>query len=335
MSAPETNAGHSLASQTFKLSFVNKLYLAAVIVVYIAVFIATGQKTAYHYGELTGRILSTLLLPLLFAWIFWRVSGKRRLVGNATFAIVLSLTVLGQFAQFAQQARESQVIQSLKQKQEDFKQAIADKDDAAALSQAYEEYADSVASEFTRLSESSTGAERQLYTIMCEFMRDSRALAQRWQDSFDAVAAPRILDYSLLNSDDEFDYQRNVIRRYIEETTSYREYAVNMVADLEKRLSVLGEGNQQAKDVLAGASDKQASQWPIFDPLMRAHLEYGNNMIEILDLLQAHSHAWSYKNDELAIDSDDLLTKFSMVIEAMTANEEAINTLSSKLTDEL
>ncbi len=45
-----------------------------------------------------------LLLPSLFAWIIWRLSGKNERRKSLTFNIVLTLALLGQVGQAAQRA---------------------------------------------------------------------------------------------------------------------------------------------------------------------------------------------------------------------------------------
>lgn len=104
-----------------------------------------------------------------------------------------------------------------------------------------------------------------------------------------------------------------------------------MVPNLKKRLSVLGEGNEQAKGAIKGATKKYLSQKPILEPLMQAHIEYGKNMIRILELLQKNKDEWAYEDDKLLIYSENVLNEYNKLIEALGNNEAIINTLSRKV----
>ena len=118
---------------------------------------------------------------------------------------------------------------------------------------------------------------------------------------------------------------------YVEITKVYNEFIINMIPNLKKRLSVLGERNEYAVGAIKGVSNKNNLQMPIIKPLMQAHIEYGNNMIQVLELLQKNKNEWSYENDEMLIYSDDVLTKFNELFEVLGTNEESINELSTKL----
>lgn len=92
-------------------------------------------------------------------------------------------------------------------------------------------------------------------------------------------------------------------------------------------MKVLGESNKFAAGALRGATKTHLAQKPIMEPLMAAYIDYGNNMIQILDLLQKNKGEWVYESDELSIYSDEVLNDFNELGE----NEAVINTLSESL----
>ncbi len=317
----------------FTLSKSNKIFVRIILGWFLLRFIIIifSGHTPYEIGEFIGKLFAYFLFPLLFAWIAWRLSGRKEKSGSVTFNVVLLLVVLGQIGQFGKRLQESQSVREIQEQKEEFKQTLANVDDLEQVDAAYEKFADSVIEEFAQLSERSRGEEKEFYKIMSGFVSDSRAMFQRWSDSFDAVQAPRILDYSLLNSDEEFDFQKDVLEHYIEETKAYNRHTSNMISDLKKRLSVLGQRSEYAAGAVKGATEKYLLQKPIFDSLFTAHVEYGNNIIQLLELLQKNQDEWSYANDELLIDSDAVLNECNELFEKMSINEATINTLSEKL----
>ena len=57
----------------------------------------------------------------------------------------------------------------------------------------------------------STGLDKQISGIVRDHFKESQASQKAWGEIFNAVQAPRIMNYSILNNDTEFEYQRNII----------------------------------------------------------------------------------------------------------------------------
>lgn len=317
--------------QEFSLSKSNKIYFGVISLLYFALFVAFSEKTLYQIGDFSGRVFCLLLFPSLFAWIVWRLSGRNEKGSNLTFNIVLTLTLLGQIGQFVNKSLQFQELIAIHEQKEKFKRKISNTDDPEEFGKAHNEFANSVKSEFDRLSKTSIGPERQYYRIMNEFVAETQINVQDWYESYKAVLSPRILDYSLLTSDEEFRHQKNILTLYVEKTKAYNEFFANMVPNLEKRLSVLGEGNEIANEAMKGATNKYFSQKPFFEPLMQAHVAYGKKMIQILELLQKNKNEWVYKDGRLLFYSANVLNAHNDMVEELGKNEVTISTLSGNL----
>lgn len=315
----------------FALSESNKVYFGCVAAISFVLFLVTSDKTSYQIGEFVGRLIGFLFMPLIFAWIVWRLSGKREKSGSVTFNIMLTLILIGQIAQFGNKLQQSQQLEDLQKKKQEFKDEFSSTENAVESGDAYNKYTDSVKEGLNKLSETSTGSEKRVYRILSDFTSETQAIYQSWNQSLDAVLSQRILDYSLLVSDEEFEYQKKTLNHYVAQSESYRDYFATMIPRLEKRLKALGEGNKFAAGALKGATKKHFAQKPIMEPLMAAYIDYGNNMIQILDLLQKSKGEWVYESDELSIYSDEVLNDFNELIEKLGGNEAAINTLSESL----
>ena len=335
--APTTNRSGSQiqTKQKFRLSKSNGIYFGVVALLYFVLSVAFTDKIPYQIEFLTGKLVGLLIFSLLFAWIIWRLSGRKGKGGNLTFNIVLTLALLGQIGQIGNKLQQSPRLGELQEQKEEFKKEFFNTDDPAEIDTAYNEFADSVEDELSRLSEISTGSEKQLYRIMSDFFTQSQTITQNWSESYNTVLSPRILDFSLLSSDEEFDYQRNILRIYVEKTKLYDEFFASSVPNLRKRLSILGEESEHVQAVVKGTTEKYLSQKPIFEPLMQAHVEYGENMIQLLELLQKNKDEWAYESNELLIYSESVLNDYNELIEELGNNEAMINTLSRKLIEEI
>ena len=154
---------------------------------------------------------------------------------------------------------------------------------------------------------------------------------QRFMNAFFRVQSPRILSYYWLTRDEEFEYQKAALRLYLENVNSYREYFDQMIPSLEEELSVLGEGSKLARGAIQGATASHLELKPIMDPLLQAHIDYGNNLIQILDLLQNNKDNWEHRDGEVFFFSTEVNAKFEELIDSAVRYESLVNTLSEEL----
>jgi hypothetical protein len=319
----------------FKLSSFNKKFIGVAALIFLLLFVVFSDKAPYQIGVLIGRLMVLFLLPTLFAWIVWRFTGRKKKAASITFNIVLSLILLGQIGQFGNRQQQTQTVRELQEIKAEFKKEVTNSDDPAVVSAAFDKFSDSAIEGINELSETSSGDEKEFFKIMGEFASESQLMVQGWHTANNKVQSPRILDYSLLTSDGEFDYQRSILKEYIEKTVMYNEFFENLIPNIKARLSVLGEDNSYTKGAVDAATEKYFKQKPIFEPLMQTHIEYGNNLIQILDFLQKNEDEWAYENDELLLNSDELLSEYNKMAIVLESNIETINTLSNQLVNQM
>lgn len=312
----------------YALSTSNKLYFGIVAVVIIALFLVNPDLSPEHIGRLIGRVFSLLLFPAMFAWIVWRLTGKKENGGSITFNVVLTLILLGQVAQTS---RTNMELESIQVEKEKFQDTFASSENPEEVTTAYNEYVDNMQNSFKDLSDQNTGAKKQFFAIMANFTSESQKIAQAWQQSYLAVSSDRLLDYSLLNNDKEFQYQKSILQDYIGQTETYGESYKNTLPRLQKDLSVLDQNDPMVKGAIEGATEKYEQQRPIFEPLMQAHLSYGKNLISVLDLLHDHQGQWSSEDGQIQFNDDDTLESFNQLVEQLIDNETSINTLAEQL----
>jgi hypothetical protein len=319
----------------FALTKTNKAYFGIITVITFIFFLAFSNKAPESIGELTGRLASFALFPSFFAWIVWRLAGRQENGGSITFNILLTLIVIGQVGQIGNRHQQSQKIASLEVQKNEFKERLSTMDDPIEFDSAYNEYADSVKGTFNELSQTSTGRDKQFFEIMNGFVSDVQSTAHNWNEAYNNILSERFFDLSRLNNDEEFDYQIRTATNYVEEAKTYADSLTNMLPDLKERLSIVGEGNEMAVGAIRGASKKYDLQKQISEPLMKAHIEYGNLFIQLLEILQQNKSMWAYENNEMSIYDDSVLSKYNVLIDILTKREESINRLSAQLLETL
>lgn len=67
----------------------NRINFGITAALFFVLFVAFSDKTPYQAGVFSGRLIVFLLFPSLFAWIFWRFSGRKEFA-SLTFNNALS-----------------------------------------------------------------------------------------------------------------------------------------------------------------------------------------------------------------------------------------------------
>lgn len=331
-SAPQSSVTDSIDEKNnYSLSKSNKIFYGFVAVISTTLFFIYSNNSAEQIGQQLGRLFGLLVFPAIFGWIVWRLTGKKKNGGSITFNIILALAVLGQISTTIQNSQKSEQINSLQKHSDSLRETFSNTDDQNEINEAYKEYTGNIENSLNELSKQSTGTEKQFYKILEDFVSNSQVVVQDWQQSFMAVNSDRILNYSILNNADEFNHQRGVLNDYINKTKIYNASFNDTIPDLKKQLSVLGKENSLAKGAIKSATEKHQQQKVIFEPLMKTHLEYGSNLIGILNLLEKNQGEWSEDNGQLVFNNDTTLAEFNLLIEKATLNENSINSLADQL----
>lgn len=111
--------------QKFMLTKSNKIYFGIIVTLFIVPFFMFSDMTPQQTGSLLGKLFQLLLLPSLFAWIVWRVRGRKEQGGSLTFNFTLTLLLLVQIGLHGNKANQYREIKELKQQKEEFKKKLA------------------------------------------------------------------------------------------------------------------------------------------------------------------------------------------------------------------
>lgn len=315
----------------YRLSTSNAIYLLVVIIVAVAIILSLAEKSSYAFGQLTGMLLGLFIVSVVPAWIVWRLSGRGKRGGSWTFNIMLTLGLLVQFDQVMKRAEQRESLERLGHQRDQAMQRMAAAEDPAEVRKAANQFADTVQSEFGRLSEQAAGEEQQYFAIMQEAVAEMQSTTKAWQDATAEIQSPRILDVSLLTSDAEFAHQTAVVRDYVAKSQAYGNCVASFLTRLKEKLSVLGDNSKLVQGTLEGASRGYAEKKAVLDPLIAAHIEYGSKMIEFLELLRENRAHWTYENGLVQFTSESLSNTYNQIIATMAEQETLINTLGEQL----
>jgi len=313
----------------FKLSKVNWIFGLMVIAISAFIFLRDDGINAYSLGTLFGRILFTGIVPLVVALVVWLIRNRKEYTGTHTFNIVLALLCFGMVKEIGAISNDkTQSVNEINKSASEFKEKINNEEDAIS---AFEEHSNNVDEGIAKMIRTSTGNEQKVYQNLQKFTSINSSVMIDWQKAYDSVMEPRILNYSLLNNQKEFDYQIDVLENYIEQSEEYKNYFENRKSLIEDLNKDIPTGNQTLIGIMKGIDNKDSIQKPIFRPFIDSHINYGNNLTEIIKFLNVNSGKWEYQNDELIFENSELEKKYSEIIQKIAENENQINKLGEKL----
>jgi hypothetical protein len=328
--------GKPVQQHPFSLSPVNVVLFVVAAIYAIVASMYGGEMTAFKLGQATGKIFVLALIPILAGVIAWRCSGRKWRGGSiacsVTLVVVLLLDVMGSIVPPVDGPSAREILDGIEAKRDQVRRKAAESDDPREIRKAGEEYLDSLRRGIDRWLEADTGLSKEASEVIVAWINETAVIGGAWSESFVSVESERVLDYSILTSDAEFERQRGVVHTYILKTIAYNELYENSGPDLKKRLAAVEGGDSDSvREFVEGVMESRLRAKPIMTPLMTAHIEYGRQMIEVLNLLQHNKDQWTYQNDKLLFADAAVETRFAELGAAMLQNEETINTLSQKI----
>jgi len=328
----------------FRLSESNKFFFVVSAFIAGLIFALKGDRSAYAVGQVCGTIFALLFWPLLVSWVVWLIAGKKEKAATWTFNIVLGLSTFGQvlvqggqflYEKYGDELKNFAATVDAEVKRQQFKQIAKESDDPEKIEKLYDDYVQSLNTQASSKAKSSSGKEKQYYEIMEKFTNDSNKVVKNWQLSLTAAADPQILDCKYLTSDKAFNKQRIILLLYLDKSRKYQKFFKNMVAELDKRLSPLGKDSKFYKNGMKEVKSNFTKQKVYFAPLMKAHIDQGNCLVKLLDLLRHNRDYWYYENSQVMFNDADLLDEFNGLIRELKAVKKVIHRNSSKLVETL
>lgn len=269
------------------------------------------------------------MVPLGAAFFVWIIRNRREFAGSHTFNVVLALLCFGMVKELGALNKEkSDSVNDLLKSASDYREKLGTENDDIS---AYEEHTSNVDQELSKMIRNSTGNEQKVYINLQKFANINSGVMISWQKAYDSVMNPRILDYSVLNQQQEIDYQINVLKHYQEQSNQYKSHAANMIDLFQNMNKDIPSDNKTLQGVMNGLIKKDSLQKPILNPLLDNHIDYSRHLIEMIEFLKANLGKWEYTNQEILFSNSQLEEKYTEIINKIAADEGQINELSDKL----
>ena len=314
----------------FKLSKSNIIY--TIIVGVIVIFLNTRiyGLDGFSIGYSLGSLIGLLLFPSLFAFLFWFILGRKENGGTTTFNVVLSLMLLGSISQFGRIAKDRQKpIDTIQKAITDYKENTLTNPDSTDLN--YATLSSNIKNSIDDLVKTSIGEERKVYVVLKEFFKKSDSTSLEWSKAYNAFNEPRILDFNQLNNQEEYEFQKNVIQAYIDQSHNFKYFIENRIDYIKNQSKNIDKSHASYIGFMRGMTKKDSVQTPIFVPYINGHIAYGEGIKEIVEILEKENGKWEYEDETLIFENSESQILYETILNKAFGNEELVNELSDKL----
>ena len=320
--------------QPFKLTKTNILYalITTVIVIFFNILLVGYDANTYRMS--IGAAIVIFLIPTLLALFFWFILGKREKVGAKTFNIVLTFLFLGLVSEYGYIAKNQQKpLFVLQNAFSEYKESMIANPDSTDLY--YTSFSVNVKKSIDDLIKRSVGDERKVWLALKDLFNKSESTKLEWDKAYDSFSEPRILDYHRLNNKEEFEFQKQVVHEYINQSENYKSFVDTRIDNLKEQTKRIDKNNKVYRGFIKGLTEKDSLQKPFFLSYINAHIEYGQGIKKIIELLENEQGKWSYDSDTetLIFEDSDVQSTFENILSEVISNEEIINELYDKLVE--
>ncbi len=301
----------------FKLSKTNLIYSAVVICLMSLIKVFTfgpindGFDRGYLIGDIIGILFITFLIPILFALFIWFVRRRQAWAGTTTFNIVLSVVVglsgLAKLGKMSQIQRDP--INKMSKAVSDYKNSVSNVENISEIDSSYRVMSSDVHDAVDKMIEESTGEDKVVYKTFKHFLRITNNINLEWTNAVDQFSNERILDLTQFDDKSEYEYQKKIVKRYIDKSNVYKNFMENRIEIFESEAIHIDKNNEVYRGMLRGMVRKDSLQRPIVLPFIQYHILYGEEMYSLLELLEVEHDNWSYNIEDSTVVFQDSVSQ--------------------------
>jgi len=317
---------------SYKLSKSNIILSSIFCVLLLIIAIRLLGFSYYTLGVSLGVIITTFIIPLIISFLVWLLFPAKNKSQSVVFNIIAILFFWGSFVEIAKIKNEKTVL---------FKNILIAKEqlvidtkkqpDSTQLN--YSKFSKTIKKNIKQIVEMSGGSEKKVFVAVENYFNEFNMIYPKWDNSYEKVLNDTILNFKLLKETKECDRQINIVENYILNSKEYKNFIVTRKDFLKKKGIENDIKDSFIKAFLKELKTKDSIQLPLLKKHLNAHIKYGENIINIIQILKDSNHKWDYNDDILLFDEDKTMNNYNKVIEELTKNEEIINSSHSEITE--
>ncbi|WP_130735461.1 hypothetical protein [Flavobacterium sp. J27] len=310
------------------------LYLIASLIT-VVMYAISNSFSAEMVGFVIGIFFAYFIFASAFGLLFWYLLGRKEKGGSTTFNVLIIIILIGQINQIRVQnsnKRSNLDTTEIKEALHEYKNNV--KNDSINSDEALHSFATTFEKNIDKFIENTEGEERALFVGLKEFLQESLTEANLWNAAFYKIDNEAFFNFDSIQKSNKIENRLQIAEEYVKASERYKDF-------FKKRLSKLNaiikdkdidRNNSKAKGIIDGVKKKVKKQSILFIPYIDSHIEYGNEMKGIFQLIKENK--WKPNDVNFVIFSNPKIQiEFDAKINKMVEIEEKVNLLHEKLVD--
>ncbi len=285
--------------------------------------------SSYAIGTFVGRFVFVLVFPLIVAVLAWFITGRKEGGGQIMFNIVLVILSFGAATNVFDNAKEDR--QQLANVQSNIGELRNLYSQDSVPQASVDSVSTAIIKNFNKMILRSSGAEREIIKISKEMFIQTTRFASNWNNSFDRLNNAGLIDYSKIQDTQSRNEQRKIIVEYQKMSKIYLRFFLSRKTILNKKLEHLDPNNPTVVGFKNGFTSKDSIQRPVMISYLKSNINYGQNLLSVLDMFDDPNVGWHYDGTVLEFDNYNDELKYNMLYESMDSNINSINRLHERV----
>lgn len=282
-------------------------------------------SSSYELGRVIGQIVGFLLLPTVFAWVVWRLAGRKPRAGHITFFVVFVIVGLGQLAQFSRRAETTRMLSGLSEDARGL-QSAGNTDPAKAG-----DFLESTSKKLGAASAGAVGEDRAYLDAAQAFTAQLAAKARDYDTASSNLGLDTFFDFTRLDTKEKIAARRTHLAEFRRVNADLREMQANGEALFRVELEQRRVSPGMITQALAGYRSSSAAQLPFLLKMRDREAEYMGMMREFLDFAESQLGQWEVHDSRLIFADDAALERYNTLLGRFAENEQAQQALQQKL----
>ena len=267
------------------------------VTIYVAV--SVRKLDAFSLGQVSGQFLARTLFSLALAWVAWRLARRSDWVKSVVFTVVFLAFGLDMLAGLASRRREAapaaltavqeEARRAQRAQIEEFQETGTITRNTQAMNQ--------IITTMRKSASEGTDLERKLMAGMTDFTEKIRDADAMHANTSEAMNAEWILQPKTSKSPAEIQALAGAVTNFLRANEDFLTLFTNSSAIITQELKSEGVPAGAIVGAIDGFQTGYKPQAPFIKKLRQQDADYGQALLEILDLYKTEHGQWNWDKD--------------------------------------
>ncbi len=300
-------------------------------------YLTCSGDEAYVTGYVSGAVLGALLFVWGIGYLLFRISRRNQRTGNVTVLILAILNALSAMASIDRSPSAAMIekARSLEHGVDSMRKEMLDDFDTDNVQTMREKQIvmQHVALDGMKdLAASATSEdERRFFEATREFMRIGAETNDYWHESYNTLMSERFLNYSLLQTEQEFDWQYAVLDEFASRTVKAYSFMKNMEGEYGAVLDRYAVSARLKQSGLEGFRSRAGYQ-SLMEELEAGYLDYADACRRLLVFMETQKGRYQYEaqTGSVLFDENGQIELYNQLVQQIAEVEQRLNELNRK-----